>query len=140
MNSSALPPIVAGVVGAIVSVTRRLAALLLELSSTGPSTEVITRTTLGGRALVFALTYGALFGLAYRAGTRTDPRADGRLTVVTGVVAAIGYLVGSAIVFRVLSTRRHPALAGLLELGSGVAVGVQLAVVTFAGLALARRA
>lgn len=141
MKSSALPPIVAGFVALVMSVNRRLSALLLELSTSYLSPETFTRVTLAGRFLVFVLVYALLFGLAYWVGNRTDDsRLGERTAVATGVLGTIGYLAGTGIVLQWLDfERRTLAFAAAVEVGSGIAVGIQLAVVTFAGVALARR-
>ncbi|MFO8116266.1 MAG: hypothetical protein R6U01_13075 [Halorubrum sp.] len=139
MNWSPIPPAVAAVVAVVVSVTRRLPPLLVGTSIPAPPAERVALYTLGGRFVSFVLVYGLLFGVAVAVGRRrgsTD--GDGATVLATGLVAAVAYLVASAALLLVLDTGAVLANA-VAGLGSGVGLGVQLAVVAFAGLALAER-
>ncbi|WP_186310983.1 hypothetical protein [Halorubrum depositum] len=139
MNWSPLPPAVAAVAAAAVAVTRRLPPLLVGSSIPTPSPESVALYALGGRFVSFLLIYGLLFGVAVAVGARRESTdRDAAIVLATGVLAAVAYLVASAAVLLVLDPSRvlTNAVAGL---GSSAGVGVHLAVVTFAGLALADR-
>lgn len=140
MNPSVIPPVAAGIVAFALSIVRRLPTILLEteVSATPRSLALFVG---GGRFVAFVLVYGLLLGLAYLAGTRRDdPSADVELSLATGAVAALSYLVGTGLVLLVAGVGQQDRLfAALVTAGSGVGVGANLAVVTFAGLALARR-
>ena len=118
-----------------------LVPLLLELDvALAPPAN--TRYALAARFASFLLVYGVLLGVAYWAGTR-DGADDGRHSVVaavTFVVAAGAALLGSVAVLQVLgwgSQGLFVAFAGTV--GRSASVGVQLGVVTFAGLAAGSR-
>ncbi|WP_225332777.1 hypothetical protein [Halomicrobium urmianum] len=131
---------VAGLVALATSVTRRVSPLVLEIAPDAASPQVLTQATLGGRFAAFALTYGVLFGVAYRAGKHSgDPDGDVRAAAVAGATAATAFVAGSAAAVFALGARQNPLVGVAVTAGSGVAVGVRLAVVAFAGLALARR-
>ncbi|WP_226022371.1 hypothetical protein [Halomicrobium salinisoli] len=131
---------VAGLVALATSVARRVPPLVLEFAPDAASPQVVSLSTLGGRFVAFALAYGLLFGVAYRAGRRSgDPNGDVRAAAVAGAVAAFAFVVGSAAVLFALDARQDPLVGVATTVGSGAAVGVQLAVVAFAGIALGRR-
>ncbi|OYR45894.1 hypothetical protein [Halorubrum sp. Eb13] len=139
MSLSPIPPAVAAVAAVATAVTRRLPPLLVGSSIPSPSAERIALYTLGGRFVSFLLIYGLLLGVAVAVGSRrASTDGDGATALATGVVAAVAYLVASAALLVVLDPNRvlTNAVAGV---GSAVGVGVQLAVVVFAGLALADR-
>ena len=139
MNWSPIPPAVAAVAAVATAVTRRLPPLLVGSSIPSPSPERIALYTLAGRFASFLLIYGLLLGVAVAVGShRTSTDGDGATALATGVVAAVAYLGASAALLVVLDPSRvlTNAVAGV---GSAVGVGVQLAVVAFAGLALAER-
>lgn len=138
MNWSPIPPAVAAVVAVAVAVTRRLPPLLVGTSLPSPAAERIALYTLGGRFVSFVLIYGLLFGVAVAVGRRGSTDGDGATVLATGVVGAVAYLVASAALLLVLDPGQVLANA-VAALGSSVGVGVQLAVVAFAGLALAER-
>ena len=139
MNWSPIPPAVAAVVAVAMAVNRRLAPILLETSIGVPSPRVLAAYTFGGRFVTFALVYGLLFGVAVAVGRRRrSTEGDSATVLATGVVAAVAYLGASAALLFVLDPR--PILVNAVAgVGSAVGVGVQLAVVAFAGFALAER-
>jgi len=138
MNVAALLPAVAAVVALASSVLRRLPPLLVS-SSVGPSSpQAIAWYAAGGRALLFLLAYGLLFGVAFGVGRRREgPHGDGRLALTSGVAAVIAALVGTGAVLSILDPRQGVVVL-VQALGSAVAAGVQFGVIAFAGLALAR--
>ncbi|WP_231554282.1 hypothetical protein [Halobellus rufus] len=93
----------------------------------------------GGRFASFVLVYGLLFGVAFWAGRRSDSNEGTALAVASGVVAAVAYLLGSGGISLLIDGEQGPLLSAVLVLGSSISVGAQLAVVTFAGIALADR-
>lgn len=139
MNPYVLP-FIAGPVALVSSVTRVLVPILLTLPIEAPPSETLSLYIAGSRFSVFVLVYGLLFGLAYWAGSRYDTTIDGPVTLATGVVAAISYFVGSLVVFQFIGPGEHGWLLTIVQItGSSVGVGVQLAVVAFAGIAAANR-
>lgn len=140
MNSPVVLPLVAGFVAIAISVSRRLTVILLESSMEVPPPRTLSLYTLGGRFASFVLVYGLVLGLAYWVGRRRDGSSDdGTLALSTGVVAALAHLVGAGAILASLEPGQDLAIAALATVGSSVAVGTQLAVVAFAGVALARR-
>ncbi|OYR57328.1 hypothetical protein [Halorubrum halodurans] len=138
MNRALLPPAVAAVVAAAIGVTRRLPPILIELSLEIPSPSALSVYIAGSRFVSFVLVYGLLLGVAYRVGRgREGDRGDGTLVLATGGVAAVAYLVVTAGILLWLGPEQR-AIAAVRLVGSTVSVGVQLAVVAFAGLALGR--
>lgn len=140
MRSRAVLPFVAGVVAAVLSITRRSSTLLLESSVTTPPPETLSLIVLGSRFVAFVLVYGVVFGVAYRIGAqRGDASADGTLALGTGIVGAATYFIGTGVVLLSLEAHQNALVSALGVLGSTISVGVQLAVVAFAGLALGHR-
>ncbi|EMA65974.1 hypothetical protein C461_12403 [Halorubrum aidingense JCM 13560] len=144
MNWSPIPPAVAAVAAAAISLTRRVPTVVLESSVGVPSPRALTLYTLGGRAVAFVLVYGLLLGAAYRVGRRGDGvgrRGDGvdvgATALAAGVVAAVVSLVGTAAILLWVEPQQG-AVTAVSAVGSAVGVGVQLGVVAFAGLALGR--
>lgn len=139
MTRALLPAIVTAFAAGTTALTRRLAPILLESSVDIPPTNLLSLYIAGGRFVSFALVYGLLLGVAYRIGrTRDDPRGDGTVVLATGVVATVAYLVVTAGTLLWLDPQQG-AITAVRTVGSSVGVGVQLAVVAFAGLALGRR-
>jgi hypothetical protein len=139
MDWSPIPPAVAVVVAVAMALTRRLVPLLLETSIGVPSPRALAAFTFGGGFVAFALVYGVLFGVAFTVGRRRESTAGEGMTVLaTGVAGALAYLAASGATFLVVDSPRG-VVAAVGGLGGSVGVGVQLAVVTFAGLALAER-
>ncbi|MDZ5811101.1 hypothetical protein U4E84_07050 [Halorubrum sp. AD140] len=139
MNWSAVPPAAAAVAAAAIAVSRRLPPLVLESGVSLPSPETISLYALGGRFVSFVLVYGLLFALAVAAGERRDPAdGPGATVLATGLAAGVVYLVATAATLLVLDPRQG-LVTVLGGVGSGVGVGVQLAVVAFAGIALGER-
>jgi len=139
MRSALLPPLVAAVAAVPATLQRFVAPLLIEfdVDSTG---STYTQYVLGTRLLSFLLVYGALLGVAYWIGSRTDDRP--RLTLVSAATFAVATAVALATTGAVFSTLQSQP-SGLLQLAGGtlgqsVSTGVQLAVVAFAGLAAGR--
>ena len=138
MNRALLPPAVAAVVAAVIGVARRLPPILIELSLEIPSPSVLSLYIAGSRFVSFVLVYGLLLGVAYWIGRGRDGgRGDGTLVLATGGVAAVVYLVVTAGILLWLGPDQG-AITAVRVVGSTVSVGVQLAVVAFAGLALGR--
>lgn len=150
INWSPIPPVVAAVVAVVVAVTRRLPPLLVGTSIAAPSPERIALYALAGRFVSFVLIYGLLFGVAVAVGRRGSTGGDGTTdgsettdgdgvtALATGVVGAVAYLVASAALLLVLDPI-PPLTNAIAGFGSSVGIGVRLAVVAFAGLALADR-
>ncbi|PAU83029.1 hypothetical protein CK500_12975 [Halorubrum salipaludis] len=137
MTWSPLPPAVAAVVAAALSVTRRVPTVVMESSIGVPGPRALSLYTLGGRFAAFVLVYGLLLGAAYRVG-RAGGAVDARATTLaTGAVGGLVYLVGTAAVL-LWTGPSQEVISAVTTLGSAVAVGVQLAVVAFAGIALGR--
>jgi len=138
MNTAALLPAVAAVVALASSVLRRLPPLLVS-SSIGPSSpQAIAWYAAGGRLLLFLLAYGLLFGVAFGVGRRrADTQGDSRLALASGLAAAVAALVGTGVVLSVLDPRQG-IVVFVQGFGSALSVGVQFAVIAFAGLASAR--
>lgn len=139
MNWSPVPPAVAAVVAVAVAVTHRLPPLVVGSSIANPSPESVALYAVGGRFVSFVLIYGLLLGVAVAVGRRRESTdGDGATVLATGVVAAVAYLGAGAALLFVLDPR--PVLVNAVAgVGSAVGVGVQLAVVAFAGLALSER-
>lgn len=140
MNGSVLPPAVAGVVATVIAVTRRLPTILLQSSGTAPTPRSLSTYIIGGRTASFVLVYGLVLGVGFAVGRSRDGReGDGTVVLATGLIAALAYVVATAAILLVLEPRQDPIMGVLTTVGSGVGVGTQLAVVTFAGMALADR-
>lgn len=139
MNWSPIPPAVAAVVAVAMAVNRRLAPILLETSIGIPSPRTLAAVTFGGRFVGFVLVYGLLFGAAFAVGRRrgsTD--GDGMTVLATGVAGTVAYVLATGAILLGIDSRQGlvNTVAGL---GGSVGVGIHLAVVAFAGLALAER-
>lgn len=139
-KSYALPAVVAAIAGAVVSLARRFTALVVELSASVPSTDVLSWYAVGGRTVAFLFVYGLLFGVAYLvASRRRHPDDDSTVALVVGIAAGVGYAAATlaTIAFAEIS---YPGwtFAAATTVGSGIAVGIELGVVAFAGAALAR--
>ncbi|MFC5278304.1 hypothetical protein ACFPM1_05955 [Halorubrum rubrum] len=138
MSRALLPAAVAAVAAGTTAVTRRIAPILLESPVDLPATRVLSVYIAGGRFVSFALVYGLLLGVTYRLGRTGDDSPDGgTVALATGLVAAVAYLVVTAGTLLWLGPQQG-AITALLAVGSSVGVGVKLAVVAFAGLALGR--
>jgi len=138
MNLSAVPPLVAAGVALALSVLRRLPPLLVSSPIETPPVRRIGLYVAAGQFVSFLLVYGLLLGVSFGVGRRRDdPRSDGRIALAAGLAAAVVTLVGTGVVLLIAEPRRS-AVVVLQALGSTLAVGAQLAVVVFAGLALAR--
>ncbi|MFC7323586.1 hypothetical protein ACFQMF_03210 [Halorubrum rutilum] len=121
-----------------VAVTHRLPPLIVGSSIPNPSPESVALYAVGGRFVSFVLIYGLLLGVTVAVGRRGSTEGDGATVLATGVVAAVAYLGASAALLFVLDPR--PVLVNAVAgVGSAVGVGVRLAVVAFAGLALSER-
>jgi hypothetical protein len=138
MNWSPIPPAVAAVAAVAVAVNRRLVPVLLESNVGVPSPRALAAYAFGGRFVAFALVYGLLLGVAFAVGRRESAGAHGATAVATGVAGAVGYTIATGILLLLVDMEQGLAVsvAGLV---AGVGVGVQFAVVAFAGLALAER-
>lgn len=138
MNLSAVPPLVAAGVALALSVLRRLPPLLVSSPIDAPPVQRLGLYVAAGQLVSFLLVYGLLFGVSFTVGRRRDdPRSDGRIALAAGLAAAVVTLVGTAVVLLIAEPRQGAAVV-LQALGSTLGVGAQLAVVVFAGLALAR--
>ena len=138
MKLSAVPPLVAAGVGVALSVLRRLPPLLVSSPIDTPPVRRIGLYVAGGQFVSFLLVYGLLFGVSFAVGRRRDdPGSDGRIALASGLAAAVVTLVGTGVVLLIADLRQSAAVI-LQALGSTLGVGAQLAVVVFAGLALAR--
>jgi len=136
MRTAALPPVVAAVVALAVSGVRRLPAILLESSVSIRPAERLTTYVMGGRFAAFVLLYGLLFGVALAAGTRDPDVSAASTALATGASATVAFLVGSAAVLSYLSPTRGAVVTAVFALGTALGVGVQFAVVAYAGVSL----
>jgi len=138
MNWSPLPPAVAAVVAAAISLIHRNTTILVQSSIDIPNAETLALYTIGGRALAFVLVYGLLLGVAYWVGRHSDDEFGlGTTALATGAVGGVVYLVGTAAILLWVDFDQE-VVGALAALGSAIGVGVELAVVAFAGLALGR--
>lgn len=136
-----LPIAVAFLIGIVVSLTRRFAVLVVELPVSTPPTELLSWYGFGMRGVAFILVYGTLFGLAYWIDSRTDhPNGDAVVALGSGIAGLLGFCLATTATI-VLTDIGYPGItyAVVATVGSGIGTGVELAVVTFAGAALARR-
>ena len=136
MRTAALPPAVAAVVALAVSGIRRLAPILLESSVSLPSAETLSVYVASSRFAAFLLIYGLLFGVALLAGLRDADVSATSTALATGASATAAFLVGSAAALWFLGPDRGPVLTAALALGASLGIGVQLAVVAYAGVTL----
>ena len=128
MNWSPVLPAVTAVVSAAVALTRRIPTLVLESAIGIPEPGALTRYTLGGRFVGFVLVYGLLLGVAYRVGRGGGDALD---------VGAVVYPVASGAVLLWAGPEQR-SLVAVGAIGSAAGVGVELAGVGVAGLALGR--
>ncbi|OVE85020.1 hypothetical protein [Natronolimnobius baerhuensis] len=140
MDQYALPA-VGAIVALIAAVNGRVINVFMEFSSSMPTdTTTITQVTLGGRFVTFVFVYGVLFGFAYVVGTRFEDVDIEPLVLLTGAVAALASLVGTVFLdwwADVDYTNLWHVTLSIV--GGSVGTGIQLAVVAFAGIALAQR-
>jgi len=136
MRTAALPPAVAAVVALAVSGIRRLAPILLESPVSLPSGETLSVYLASSRFAAFLLIYGLLFGVALRSGLRDADVSATSTALATGASATGAFLVGSAAVLWFLGPGRGPIVTAAFALGASLGIGVQFAVVAYAGVAL----
>jgi hypothetical protein len=137
---SVVLPLVAGVAAVALTLRRYVATLLFELQ-VDVTPRIVTSYALGARFAAFVVVYALLLGVAYWAGARReDASGDAVLVGATFAVAAVSALVATVVVLAVVGAgTRGPVFAAVTAVGSSAAVGVQLAVVAFAGVAAGRR-
>jgi hypothetical protein len=138
MNSYAVPPVVAGFVSVVIGIVHRFdptAPEPIDMSlGMDPFLSVVIQ-----RFVPFILVYGLVFGLAFWVGVHSDDSdSDGTLALATGVVAALAYF-GTRVAIWLFDTEQVKIISVLTLGGSSVGISVQLAVVSFAGVSLARR-
>ncbi|ELZ39687.1 hypothetical protein [Halorubrum tebenquichense] len=136
MRTAALPPTVAAVVALAVSGVRRLSAILIESSVSIRPAERLTTYVMSGRFAAFVLIYGLLFGVALAAGVRDPDVSAASTALATGASATVAFLVGSAAVLSYLSPTRGAVVTAVFALGAALGVGIQFAVVAYAGVSL----
>ncbi|ELZ46747.1 hypothetical protein C464_10238 [Halorubrum coriense DSM 10284] len=136
MRTAALPPAVAAVVALAVSGIRRLTPILLESSVSLPPAETFPVYLAGTRFAAFLLIYGLLFGVALRSGLRDADVSATSTALATGASATGAFLVGSAAVLWFLGPSRGLLATAAFALGASLGIGVQFAVVAYAGVAL----
>lgn len=139
MRTAALPPIVAAVVALAVSGIRRLSPILLRSPVSLPSAETLSVYLMSARFTAFLLVYGLLFGAALLAGLRDADASATSTALATGASASVAFLLGSAAVLWYLGPDRGPIATAVFALGASLGVGVQFAVVAYAGVALGER-
>ena len=139
MRTAALPPVVAAVVALAVSGIRRLAPLLLESSVPLPSPASLSAYVAGSRFGAFLLVYGLLFGVALFVGRRSEDVSATATALATGASATVAFLVGSIAVLWYLGPDRSPVVTAVFALGASLGVGIQFAVVAYAGVSLGER-
>jgi len=135
MNAALAPPLVAAAAAAAATLQRFVVPLFLEFDVSVPA-PATTRYALAARFAAFLLVYGALLGVAYWAGGRAD--GDTRPAAVAAAAFAVGTAVALATTGAVLLTL-GPGNQGWLVraatvVGQSAGTGVELGVVTFAGL------
>lgn len=136
MRTAALPPIVAAVVALVVSGIRRLSPIILQSSLTLPPAERLSVYLLSARFAAFVLIYGLLFGVALAAGLRDADVSATSTALATGASATVAFLLGSAAVLSYLGPDRGAIATAVFALGASLGVGIQFAVVAYAGVAL----
>ncbi|SFR48124.1 MULTISPECIES: hypothetical protein [Halorubrum] len=136
MRTAALPPIVAAVVALAVSGMRRLSPILLESPLSIPSAEALSRYLVSAQFTAFLLVYGLLFGAALASGLRDAEASPTSTALATGASATGSFLLGSVAVLWYLSPDRGPVVTAVFALGASLGVGIQFAVVAYAGVAL----
>ncbi|WP_096391408.1 hypothetical protein [Halopenitus persicus] len=161
MNVAALLPIVAGIAAVAIGVTRRLSMLLIELDGATLAPRLLALTTLGGRFVSFLAVYGLVLGTAYLVGRRDESRrgetrkgetrkgetrkAEAGTILRTdrvlsaGGIAALAHLLTAGAILLVVELAQSWIVTAAVLVGSSVGVGVQIAVVVVAGLALGVR-
>ena len=139
MRTAALPPIVAAVVALAVSGIRRLSPILLESPVSLPSAESLSTYLASAQLAAFLLVYGLLFGAALLAGLRDADVSATSTALATGASATGSFLLGSAAVLWYLGPDRGPVVTAVFALGASLGVGIQFAVVAYAGVALGER-
>ncbi|RLM75741.1 hypothetical protein [Halorubrum sp. Atlit-26R] len=139
MRTAALPPIVAAVVAFAVSGIRRLSPILLESSVSLPSAETLSTYLVSAQFTAFLLVYGLLFGAALLAGMGDADVSATSTALATGASATGSFLLGSVAVLWYLSPDRGPVVTAVFALGASLGVGVQFAVVAYAGVSLGER-
>ena len=136
MRTAALPPVVAALVALAVSGIRRLSPILLRSPVSLPSAETLSTYLFSARFTAFLLVYGLLFGAALLAGLRDTDASAAATALATGASATAAFLLGSAAVLWYLGPERGPIATAVFALGASLGVGVQFAVVAYAGVAL----
>ena len=136
MRTAALPPIVAGVVALAVSGIRRLTPILLQSSVSLPAGERLRVYLMSAQFAGFVLVYGLLFGVALASGVRDADVSAASTALATAASATVAFLVGSAAVFSYLGPEQSLVVTAVLALGASLGVGIQFAVVAYAGVAL----
>ena len=139
MRTAALPPIVGAVVALAISGIRRLSPILLESEVPLPSAETLSTYVVSARFTAFLLVYGLLFGAALLAGLRDADASATSTALATGASATGAFLLGSVAVFWYLGPSRGPLATAVFALGASLGVGIQFAVVAYAGVALGER-
>jgi len=74
--------------------------------------------------------------VALAVGMRDSDISAASTALATGASATVAFLVGSAAVLSYLSADRGVVVTAVFALGTALGVGVQFAVVTYAGVAL----
>lgn len=139
MRTTALPPIVAAIVALAVSGIRRLSPILLESSVSLPSAEALSTYLVSAQFAAFLLVYGLLFGVALLAGLGNADVSAALTALATGASATVSFLLGLAAVLWYLSPDRGPVVTAVFALGASFGVGIQFAVVAYAGVTLGER-
>ncbi|WP_280536364.1 hypothetical protein [Halopenitus sp. POP-27] len=141
MTTPALLPIVAAIAAIVVAVARRLSILLIELSGSVPSPVTISAATVGGRAVAFLAVYGLVLATAYLVarGTPDEPALRTDRILAAGSAAALAHLLVAVGLLALIELSQPWIVTGATVVGTSVAAGVRIAVVTVAGLALGAR-
>ncbi|GAA0535776.1 hypothetical protein ABNG02_13460 [Halorubrum ejinorense] len=136
MRTAALPPIVAAVVALAVSGIRRFSALLLQSPVSLPPSERFTMYLMSAQFVAFVLIYGLVFGVALGSGLRDADVSPTSTALATGASATVAFLVGSAAVLWYLAPSSGAVLTAVFSLGASLGVGIQFAVVAYAGVSI----
>jgi len=136
MRTAALPPVVAAIVALAVSGIRRFSALLVESPLSLPPSERFTMYIMSAQFVGFVLIYGLVFGVALGAGQRDADVSATSTALATGASATVAFLVGSAAVLWYLTPSSGAVVTAVFALGASLGVGIQFAIVAYAGVSL----
>ena len=138
---AALPPLVSIPAGAAIATARLASPVFVALELFGTVPLAVEDLTLVTRFLAFAVVYGGCLGVAAGVSRSGLPPARDRTVVLASGLAAAATALVLTLVFltSVLDPVDPLSRVVVTAVTSAAAIGVQVAVVVFAGLALGRR-